>query len=323
MRTLTIESPGGPIHLSKIILGSTMFGTRIDEKTSFQLMDAYAELGGRTLDTASVYGDWDDKGEPVSERTIGKWLRQSGSGNPMKIITKGAHYRLQTPGESRVSAACIRDDIEQSLESLQVDAIDVYFLHRDNEGVPVSDIMPVLHAYVAKGFIRSIGASNWTMKRIREANAFAEANRLTPFTVSQIRWSLAEAARTQDGEVFPEMTDDEYESYVEAELPVLAWSSQASGIVPKVAANGWDGIGEKLKERYCSETNMRRIEAVQALTREKGISATQASLAYLTCNPLPAAAIIGPSRRDQLVDSMTAKDIELGAEDIQVLLATK
>lgn len=162
MKKLSIDSATGPIRLSKIIVGSTSFGTNIEEKTAFALLDRYAELGGDTIDTASVYGDWDDTDEPVSEKTIGKWLKQSGFHNKMKIITKGAHYKLKTPHVSRVSAACIRDDIHKSMESLQVKAIDVYFLHRDNEEVPVSEIMPELHQHVAEGSIKSIGASNWT-----------------------------------------------------------------------------------------------------------------------------------------------------------------
>ena len=124
MKKLMIASATSPVELSKIILGSTMFGTKIEEKTSFALMDKYAELGGDSIDTAGVYGDWHDTGDPVSERTIGKWLKQSGCKNKMKIITKGAHFRLKSPQESRVSAACIQDDIQKSLKSLQVDVID-------------------------------------------------------------------------------------------------------------------------------------------------------------------------------------------------------
>ncbi|OUS76722.1 hypothetical protein B1748_11570 [Paenibacillus sp. MY03] len=321
MRKLTIEAVSSPVTLSKIILGSTMFGTKIDEKTSFELMDLYAELGGDSIDTASVYGDWHDTGDPVSERTIGKWLKQSGNKNKMKVITKGAHYKLHSPQESRVSAACIQDDIQKSLKSLMVDAIDVYFLHRDNEDVPVSEIMPVLHKHVAEGHFKSIGASNWTVKRMLEANSFAKANHLTPFTVSQLKWSLAVTmAGQQANEVLPEMTDEEYEAYMAAGIPVLAWSSQASGIVPKVVANGWNGISEQLKKKYFNDINVARIENVQDLIKKKGIHATQASLGYITCNRLPAAAIIGPSRTDQLRDSMSAADVELDAEDIQALI---
>jgi len=321
MKKLMIASATSPVELSKIILGSTMFGTKIEEKTSFALMDKYAELGGDSIDTAGVYGDWHDTGDPVSERTIGKWLKQSGCKNKMKIITKGAHFRLKSPQESRVSAACIQDDIQKSLKSLQVDVIDVYFLHRDNENVPVGEIMPVLHKYVAEGFIKVIGASNWTVKRMLEANEFAQNNGLTPFTVAQIKWSLAVPVSGHSShEVLPEMTEAEYEAYMAAGIPVLAWSSQASGVVPKVVAHGWDGIGEQLKASYYNAMNAQKIENVKVLMKKKGISATQVSLGYITCNRLAASAIIGPSTIDHLRDSMSAADVELDVGDIHSLM---
>jgi aryl-alcohol dehydrogenase-like predicted oxidoreductase len=310
--------------LPKIILGSAMFGTGIDDKTSCTLMDLYTEHGGFCIDTASVYGDWQDTGEPISELTIGRWLKQSGYRDKMKIITKGAHFKLKDPERSRVSAACIEADIQKSLKSLQVEAIDVYFIHRDNVNVPVSEIMPILHKYVEAGFIKAIGASNWSVQRILEANAFARSSNLTPLSVSQIRWSLAALSPGINpqfpNDVLPEMTPEEFGRYMTAGLPVLAWSSQASGVVSKVIAGGWDGINQQLRDSYYNEENIRRIDNVRALMKKKGISATQASLGYITCNRLAAGAVIGPSNLNQLKDSMMAADIGIDAEEIEALV---
>jgi len=312
------------MKLPKIILGSSMFGTGIDEQTSYALMDAYAGHGGFCIDTASVYGDWEDAGEPVSELTIGKWLKQSGYRDKMKIITKGAHFKLKAPDISRVSAACIEADIQKSLKSLQVEAIDVYLLHRDNVDVPVSEIMPVLHKYVEAGFIKAIGASNWSVQRILEANAFAKRSNLTSLSVSQIRWSLAVRSpglpSQFPNDILPEMTQAEYDRYIAADLPVLAWSSQASGIVSKVVAGGWDGVSQRLRDSYYNDENIRRIDRVKTLMQEKGLSATQASLGYLTCNRLAAGAIIGPSNVNQLRDSMTAAHTEIDMDSIEGLV---
>ncbi len=321
MRKLLVKSKNEEISLPKIILGSTHFGTGIDEKTSYSLMDAYAELGGTCIDTASVYGDWDDSGTPVSEQVIGKWLKKSEYRNQMKIITKGAHHRLKTPHISRVSASCIADDIEKSLNSLQVEAIDVYFLHRDNVNVPVSEIMPVLHKYVAAGSLKAIGASNWSMERILEANAYARHNNLTPFAISEIQWSLAESNPADNGaEDLAHMTGTEYKKYLKAGIPVIAWSSQAKGIISRVMKSGWDSVNEKARNKYYNEVTERRIENVRAVCEQSGISPTQAALGYIICNSLPAAAIIGPSTVEHLRDSLTAADLDLSADTVAQLV---
>ncbi|MFA9379738.1 MAG: aldo/keto reductase [Acetanaerobacterium sp.] len=321
MKKLLIESKTQRIVLPKIILGCSFFGTGVDENTSLSIMDAYADLGGTCFDTASVYGDWDDEGEPISELLIGRWLKQSGYRDKMKIISKGAHHRMKTPHISRVSASCIADDIEKSLRSLEVDAIDLYFLHRDNVNVPVSEIMPVLHKYVAAGRLKAIGASNWSIKRILEANLYALNNNLTPFTVSQIQWSLARLTpEYNEFEDLPHMTETEYEQYLAAAMPVIAWSSQAGGIITRVIKNSLESINESARNKYCNDTTMHRIENVKAVCKQTGISPTQAALGYITCNPLPAAAIIGVSSVEHLRDSMTVADLDLSTDIVEQLI---
>ncbi len=321
MRKLLVKTKNVEISLPKIILGSTHFGTAIDEKTSFSLMDIYAEHGGTCIDTASVYGDWDDLGSPVSEQVIGKWLKKSKYCNEMKIMTKGAHHKLKTPHISRVTAACIAEDIEKSLDSLQLDSIDVYFLHRDNVNVPVSEIMPILHKYVAAGNLKAIGASNWSMERILEANTYALQNDLTPFSISEIQWSLAQTNPHDSGtEKLAHMTGEEYDKYLKAGIPVVAWSSQARGIVSRVIKDGWDSVSENIRNKYYNEVTVRRIENARTICRKNGISPTQAALGYITCNSLPAAAIIGPSTVEHLRDSLNSADLNLNAEIVAQLI---
>ena len=76
--------------------------------------------------------------------------------------------------------------MENSLRFLQTDYVDIYFLHRDDEDQPVEVIMPILDKLVREGKTRYIGASNWTVARINEANAFARENGMAEFSMSQI-----------------------------------------------------------------------------------------------------------------------------------------
>ena len=95
--------------------------------------------------------------------------------------------------------------------------------------------MPALDEAVRAGKIRAIGASNWTAARIREANRFARENGMAEFTVSEIRWSLAHVTPAyNEFPSLPLMDEHEYAAYQELGIPVLAWNSQASGVITKV-----------------------------------------------------------------------------------------
>lgn len=311
------EISGTSIQLSKIILGTASFGTSIPEEKAFAQMDCYYENGGRTLDTAAVYGDWEDKQEPLSERTIAKWLRSRGLEKEMTVITKGCHYRLKTPEISRVTPEAIRQDVAQSLEALQRDSIDVYLLHRDNPAVPVGKIMDALGEFTAKGVLRSIGVSNWTYQRIVEANAYAAAHGLTPFTSSQMQWSLAQINPENDNfKELPHITPAELDCYRKDNLILMAWSSQAGGVISKLLSRpGFALDGNKFDT---PETKL-RAERVAELSKQTGYSPSVLSLAYLLNSGVKSVAVVGASSLEQLKDSLPAGDVFLTREQVTYL----
>ncbi len=308
---------GTSIQLSKIILGTASFGTSIPEEQAFAQMDCYYENGGRTLDTAAVYGDWEDKQEPLSERTIAKWLRSRNLEKEMTVITKGCHYRLKTPEISRVTPEAIQQDVAQSLEALQRDSIDIYLLHRDNPAVPVGEIMDALGEFTAKGVLRSIGVSNWTYQRIAEANAYAAAHGLTPFTSSQMQWSLAQINPENDNfKELPHITPAELDCYRKDDLTLMAWSSQAGGVISKLLSRPEFSLdGNKFDT---PETKL-RAERVAELSKQTGYSPSVLSVAYLLNSGVKSAAVVGASSLEQLKDSLPAGDVVLTKEQVAYL----
>lgn len=308
---------GTSIQLSKVILGTASFGTSIPEEQAFAQMDCYYENGGRTLDTAAVYGDWEDQQEPLSERTIAKWLRSRNLEKEITVITKGCHYRLKTPEISRVTPDALRQDVAQSLEALQRDSIDVYLLHRDNPAVPVGEIMDALGEFTAKGILRSIGVSNWTYRRIAEANAYAAAHGLTPLTSSQMQWSLAQINPKYDNfKELPHITPAELECYRQSDLTLMAWSSQAGGVISKMLSRpGFSLEGNKFDT---PETRL-RAERVAELSRQTGYSPAVLSLAYLLNCEVKSVAVVGASSLEQLKESMPAGNVSLTKEQVAYL----
>ncbi|NSF73693.1 hypothetical protein G4952_07670 [Blautia wexlerae] len=77
--------------------------------------------------------------------------------------------------KSRVSESCLKYDLEESLRVLGTDYIDIYFYHRDNEDVPVSELIDIMEDFRKQGKIRYYACSNWTTARMKEADAYAAA----------------------------------------------------------------------------------------------------------------------------------------------------
>jgi aryl-alcohol dehydrogenase-like predicted oxidoreductase len=164
--------------ISRLVLG-TMIINNGDLRKSFDLLDAVFELGGTALDTAHVYG---------SEEPIGLWMKERGNRDKVVILDKGAH----PSNRPRVTPADITSDLSDSLARLKTDYIDVYMLHRDDPDVPVGPIVEVLNEHLSAGRIHAFGGSNWKYERIQEANEFAEAHGLVPFSASSPNYGLAE-----------------------------------------------------------------------------------------------------------------------------------
>ena len=310
------DSANKPTKLSKIILGVAPFGTAIDKQKSFEIMDYFVSCGGTAIDTARVYCDWLVDGHNVSEKIIGEWIKSRENRKDVNIITKGGHPRFEIIHTSRLSREEIRSDIQDSLETLQTDYIDVYLLHRDDVTRPVSEIMDTLHELVKEGKTRTIGVSNWTVKRIVEANEYAKRNNKTPFSVSEIQWSLAECfPKTYNDDTLVCMNEAEYNDYLKIGIPVIAYSSQAGGIFSCGYKPDLSDAAPK-HEKFVTPKNCAIYKSLLKFCEKRNCKPSAASLRYIIDNKLSAGAIIGCSSLEQLKDSMTALELKLTQQDI-------
>ncbi len=314
----------GNLKITSVVMGTDCFGAEMEPELCEKLLDLYVEQGGNTIDTARSYSIWSGDFTPgQSERVIGKWLKKRGKRDDLVISTKCAHpastKRMDIP---RLSEKDIFEDVEGSLLDLGTDYVDILWLHRDNINLPVSDIMETLHKLIKQGKVLNIGASNWTAKRIKEANDYAIKNNLTPFCASQIKWALAKTASdiniVQD---VVEITKEEYAFYKETKTPVFAFASQAKGYMYKMAKGGIDALSPKAKERYHCAENVERFEKVMKYCTEKGISLEQATLSSLISNPyFDTVAIVGCKNEQQLLSSISGADTKLDYDFFENLM---
>lgn len=297
----------GDRQVSVIGLGSGEFGGKTAESQAREFMDAYAAIGGNLIDTARVYGDFVTPRNGESEKVIGRWLTDRRCRKDFFLSTKGGHPPLQDMRRSRLSRDEIRGDIAESLNDLQTDHVDIFWLHRDDESRPVGEIMETLQSLIEDGSARMTGVSNWRPERIEEANRYAVSHGMTPLKANQLQFSLARQVHCYDPTLVA-MDTKAWRMHRQTGMVCCCFSSQAGGFFTKLDASGWDKLKENLKNDYGCEENLRIMEKLRVLRGETGLSVGALALAYLTCQPFPTFALVGASRMEHILALKEAGD---------------
>lgn len=307
-----VDVSGTSLCLSAVCLGTGSLGSAVPTDDAFALLDAFVERGGNFLDTAKVYADWLPGERSVSEKTIGRWLRSRNAHGRVMVGTKGAHPELPTMHLPRLSRDEIVGDLESSLRNLQTEAIDLYWLHRDDPARPVGEILETLHDQVAAGKVRYYGCSNWRAPRIRAAQAYAAQHGFQGFVADQLQWSLAHADPAAAGDPTMATMDEElYAYHLDTGLLAVPYSSQAGGFFQKLAADQQERLSRGARRTYDHALNRTRMTRIQELNRATGLTVTQLVLGYLLSQPFPTIPIVGCKTEAHLADSLSAVDVHL------------
>lgn len=305
------------MKFSDIVLGTDVYGSDMEQAQAFRMLDAYTAAGGNVLDTAHIYGRVDERELQLSEHTIGAWMKARNNRNRVHICTKGGHPNPATMQISRLSREEIQADMEDSLRALGTDHVELYYLHRDDESLPVDGIIETLADLVKAGKTRAYGLSNWKAERVKAADRYAFAHGLPRPAASQIQFSLAQANARDIDPTLVMMDEQEGAYYAQSAVPVFAFASQAKGYFAKLAVGGPEALSEKAAVRYDNTVSRMRFSraAEVAYRMEKPVS--QVALSSLLQIPafstLP---IIGCKTEAQLSDSLAAAELRLDAETL-------
>lgn len=310
--------PRTALEVSALCLGTADLAQL---EAPYAMLDAYLDKGGNFIDTAQVYSDWLPGERSSSEKTIGRWMKAHHIPRDRVIIaTKGAHPDMATMHIPRMSPTEIEHDLNNSLTHLQIDTIDMYWLHRDAPNLPVNGILDTLEAQVKAGKIRYYGCSNWSAARIQAVNDYAQAAGITGFVANQPLWSMAQLnPATIADPTINYMDDAMYAYHQQTGLAAMPFTSQAKGYFSKLAAVGKQAVNPKLLAQYDNPVTQRRFEAAQQISERTGYPLSQIALAYLMQQPFTTIPIVGCKNLDQLEDSMSAIDVTLSAEDLALL----
>lgn len=323
-----IEQPGkvAPVNARALALrpGSTMPYARIDgvEKpiaraimgADFQetaphmaaLLDEYIERGGNAFDTAFEYQ------QGHAEFLLGHYLKSRGVREKIVLIGKAAHTPDNIP-------EIIDAQLKRSLERLHTDALDIFYLHRDNAKVPVGEWVDAVNAQVRAGRIRgAIGVSNWLPARIDEANAYAKKHGLKSFTVVSNSLSLARPLEPIWAGCVHIADEAQLEWFKRTQTPLFSWSSQARGFFTERVKPG-DLSDPDVARCFNSPGNWQRKQRAEQLAAKRGVSPNEIAVAYVLCQPFPTFAVIGPRTIDELINGLGGVELKLSESEVKWL----
>jgi aryl-alcohol dehydrogenase-like predicted oxidoreductase len=296
------------IAIAPLVIGGNVFGWTADEAASFAVLDAFVDQGGNAIDTADSYSAWvpgHEGGE--SERVIGAWLKRSGKRDRVVIATKvGMWPRQLGIRRDNIVAAC-----EGSLQRLGVDAIDLYWLHRDDEATPAEEYVAALEQLQKAGKVRALGASNFKPGRFAEGIAEAKRRSLR-FDAQQPEYHLLN--REIETELMP--------LCVRENVSLIPYYGLASGYLTgkyRTEADKTKSPRGARMDKYMTGKGPAVLSALDDIAARHRATPAQVALAWIMAKPAIAAPIASATSVAQLTELMGALLLSLSADDVAAL----
>ena len=318
---------GTDLEVGRICLGTGGFGEKTDDKQARLLLDCFVDGGGCFIDTANVYCRWVPGRGNSSEQYIGRWLRDRKASGKVVVATKGGHYDLSRPQISRVTEADVRKDLEDSLRTLGLERIDLYWLHRDNPDLPVSEIIGFMEELKQEGKIRFYGASNFPRERMDEAVRYARENGIQGFSAVSNQWSIASVnpGKNLNQDRTLVMTDAAYQRWHEKTgIPLIPFSSGAQGFFSRLERAGVQAKGgavvregelslipQSVRDAYLNRRNLAIDERFLEIKKETGISMHSLTLLSLLGRSFQVIPVAAASRPDQVEEILEAGETDI------------
>lgn len=299
------------LYITPLVLGGNVFGWTADKKTSFEILNAFVDLGGTLIDTANIYSTWvpgNQGGE--SESIIGEWLKVSGKRSRIYIATK---VGMEMPGFKGLTQEQIVRSVEASLKRLQTDTIDLYQAHEDDPNTPLEETLGAFDQLLSQGKVRFIGASNYEADRLQASLLTSQRLHLASYISLQPYYNLYDRQR------FEENLEP---LCLEKQLGVIPYFSLAKGFLTGKYRSKADlnksPRGEGLA-RYLDARGMKILAALDAVSKAHHAPPAVIALAWLVQRPSITAAIASATSVKQLAELMQVGRIRLSTDDIAQL----
>ena len=302
------------LRVSPLTLGTMTFGTEwgwgTEENISRDVFNLYIDAGGNFIDTADLYT------AGTSEKMVGKFISERNLRDRVVLATKFTfNAEPGNPNAGGNGRKNIYRALEGSLNRLQADYIDLYWLHAWDTLTPVEEVVSTLNDLVRQGKIRHYGFSDTPAWYVARAQTLAELQGKERLIALQLEYSLVE--RNIEREHIPVAQ--------ELGIGILPWSPLAGGFLAgKYKRSGNTGMGDGRHEvtknsgnpvfNKFTEHNWKVLDALLEVAKQMNKPPAQVALNWVATQPGITSTIIGATKQAQLDDNLAALDFEIPAE---------
>ncbi len=285
--TKHLASPDGT-PASRLAFGTMQFGGRADAAASRAMFDACIAAGITHFDTAYVYNDG------ASEQLLGSMLGDQREG--LIIATKAAY----TGGGSKKN---IQDSFAISRKRLDLDMVDILYMHRFDPDTDLHESMEALAELKQQGLIRYVGVSNFAAWQVVKAISIAAKFDIT-IDILQPMYNLVK--RQAEVEILPMCADQG--------VACAPYSPLGGGLLTgKYGAGGAGRLTEddRYAARYGLDWMHEAATGLSAVAEEVGTDAATLAVAWAAAHPMGPTPIISARSAEQLVPSLDALSHEM------------
>ncbi|TFK79374.1 Aldo/keto reductase [Polyporus arcularius HHB13444] len=283
---------------------STAYGTVLPDEERLKILDALYETGCTHWDTANVYGD--------SEVLLGKWFKKTGKRNDIFLATKFGMCNPALPDGRLVCGdpEYATTSLEKSLDRLGVDKVDLWYLHRADQTVPIEKTVAAMAEQVKAGKVRYLGLSEVSAATLRRAHA------VHPITALQVEYS-------------PFSYDIEKPEYDllrtarELGVKIVAYSPVGRGLLTGRFRSP-DDLEEndrrRILPRFSAENFpnvLKIVDGIKAIADKHGATPGQVAIAWVLAQGDDILPIPGSTKIANIKENMDASAIKLAKEEVE------
>jgi aryl-alcohol dehydrogenase-like predicted oxidoreductase len=281
--------------------GAGLHQWTLDEEAAAPFFRQAVELGITFWDTANVYQSG------TSEEFVGRAIRRFSRREDIVLATKVSGTMHAGPGGGGLSRAAILEQADASLRRLGTDYVDVYYIHRFDEQVPVEETMRALDDLVRSGKVRYLGASSMWAWQFAKLQHVAAMNGWTTFSAMQDQYNVLK--REEERDMIPMCLDQG--------VGLTPYSPLAKGR----AARPWGdqtarSSADTVAQAFDRDVDKAVVDAVERVADARGIPMAQVALSWVLSKPVVSCPIVGATKPHHLQDAVAALEVSLDDDEL-------
>jgi len=294
------------LKVSVLSFGSWVsFSKQINDKVADELMGIAYDSGVNFFDNAEVYA----LGE--SEKMMGRVFKKKKWDRTSYTVSSKAFFgwrgKENKPNQTGNSRKHLIEACNEALQRLGVEYLDMFFCHRPDKNTPIEETVWAMNHLIQQGKVFYWGTSEWSGVEIMEAHRIAEKFRLIGPTMEQSQYNLFERNKIEN---------EFSEIYKNVGLGTTIWSPLAAGLltgkyndgIPKGSRFALEGF-DWLKDKWIADDRIKKVKKLTEFAAKLGVTTASLSIAWCINNPNVSTAILGATKKQQLLDNLKALEV--------------